>query len=42
MLFIDIADALGLVNILKTQLTNVTSAKSRDIRLAAGILFPLN
>jgi hypothetical protein len=42
MLFVDAADAFGLVNIFKTQQGNVTSAKSRDIRIATGILFPLN
>jgi Outer membrane protein beta-barrel domain len=42
MLFFDAAYALGLVNIAKTQPGDNTTVKSRDIRLAVGILFPLD
>lgn len=42
LLFIDAAYALGLVNIVNTNLGDNTTVKSRDIRIAAGILFPLD
>jgi hypothetical protein len=42
MLFLDAAYSLGLVNITKTSSGDNTTIKSRDIRIAAGILFPLN
>jgi hypothetical protein len=42
MIFFDAAYALGLVNIAKTQQGDNTTVKSRDIRLAVGILFPLD
>ncbi len=41
-LFVDAAYALGLVNISHNQPGDNTAVKSRDIRLAAGILFPLD
>ncbi len=42
LLFLDAAYALGLVDIFNTQNGSNTMAESRDIRIAAGILFPLN
>lgn len=42
MLFFDAAYALGLVNIAKPPPGDNTTVKSRDIRLAVGILFPLD
>jgi hypothetical protein len=41
-LFIDASYSLGLVNVASTSNGNTATVKSRDIRLAAGILFPLN
>jgi len=40
MLFLEATDAIGLVNIANSYGESVV--KSQDIRLAAGILFPLN
>ena len=41
-LFGDVSYALGLVNIAKAESWGSTTIRSRDIRLAAGILFPLH
>ncbi len=42
MFFLDAAYAMGIVNIEKPDPGDNTVVKSRDIRLAAGILFPLD
>lgn len=41
-LFLDAAYALGLVNVAHTEPGDNTVVKSRDIRIAVGILFPLD
>ena len=42
LIYLDAAYAFGLTNIAHTQSGDNTTIKSRDIRLAAGILFPLD